>query len=195
LKNRHFRVHSCSSPFVLLRSQPPDLLVFLLVSCWYRENKRSQRLSLFRIKELSRRQERRRVRQSQADQDRRRLPRRPTELRQGRVESRQDFRRDRRLALSLRHAGREQAWQRCLEALADGLPLPWPPENLLHRPLRQRQGWDVLARRRAARARQSQRSAQGRQRPKHREAARQAQAGRRPAFRAMGRRVARKEEG
>src|SRR5579871_6639366 len=84
-----------------------------------------------------------------------------------------------------RHAGRGQTWQRCLEALADGLPLPWPPENLLHRPLRQRQGWGVLARRRAARARQSQRSAQGRQRPKHREAARQAQAGRRPAFRAM----------
>ena len=50
LKNRHFRVHSCSSPFVLLRSQPADLLVFLLVSCWYRENKRSRRLSLFRTK-------------------------------------------------------------------------------------------------------------------------------------------------
>jgi hypothetical protein len=54
LKNRHFRVHRCSSPFVLVRSQPSDLLVFLLVSCWYRENKRSRRLSLFRRKELSR---------------------------------------------------------------------------------------------------------------------------------------------
>ena len=32
LKNRHFRVHRCSSPFVLIRSQPSDLLVFLLVS-------------------------------------------------------------------------------------------------------------------------------------------------------------------
>jgi hypothetical protein len=32
LKNRLFRVHSRSSPFVLLRFQPPDLLVFLLVS-------------------------------------------------------------------------------------------------------------------------------------------------------------------
>ncbi len=54
LKNRRFRVHRCSSPFVLIRSQPSDLLVFLLVSCWYRENKRSRRLSLFRTKELSR---------------------------------------------------------------------------------------------------------------------------------------------
>src|SRR5258708_1773975 len=54
LKNRHLRVHRCSSPFVLIRSQPSDLLVFLLVSCWYRENKRSRRLSLFRTKELSR---------------------------------------------------------------------------------------------------------------------------------------------
>lgn len=54
LKNRHFRVHSGSSPFVLLRSQPADLLVFLLVSCWYWENKRSRRLWLFRMKELSR---------------------------------------------------------------------------------------------------------------------------------------------
>src|SRR6185369_12102322 len=34
--------------FVLIRSQPSDLLVFLLVSCWYRENKRSRRLWLFR---------------------------------------------------------------------------------------------------------------------------------------------------
>jgi hypothetical protein len=32
LKNRPFRVHRCSSPFVLIRSQPSDLLVFLLVS-------------------------------------------------------------------------------------------------------------------------------------------------------------------
>ena len=32
LKNRLFRVHRCSSPFVLIRSQPSDLLVFLLVS-------------------------------------------------------------------------------------------------------------------------------------------------------------------
>src|SRR4051795_1018401 len=31
LKNRHFRLHRCSSPFVLIRSQPCDLLVFLLV--------------------------------------------------------------------------------------------------------------------------------------------------------------------
>src|SRR4030088_3346954 len=50
LKNRLFRVHRYSSPFVLVRSQPSDLLVFLLVSCWYRENKRSRRLSLFRAK-------------------------------------------------------------------------------------------------------------------------------------------------
>src|SRR3954453_4370397 len=35
----------------------------------------------------------------------------------GRVESRQDFRRDRRLALSLRHAGRDQARQRCFQTL------------------------------------------------------------------------------
>ncbi len=54
LKNRHFRVHQCSSPFVLVRSQPSDLLAFLLVSCWYRENKRSRRISLFRTRELSR---------------------------------------------------------------------------------------------------------------------------------------------
>src|ERR1700732_828301 len=47
----------------------------------------------------------------------------------------------------------------------------------------------------ARRARQGKRPAQGRQRPEHREAARQAQAGGRPAFRAMGRRVAREEEG
>src|SRR5205814_2013473 len=33
-KNRHFRVHQCSPPFVLVRSQPSDLLAFLLVSCW-----------------------------------------------------------------------------------------------------------------------------------------------------------------
>jgi hypothetical protein len=32
LKNRHLRVHRCSSPFVLIQSQPSDLLVFLLVS-------------------------------------------------------------------------------------------------------------------------------------------------------------------
>jgi hypothetical protein len=32
LKNRPFRVHGCSSRFVLIRSQPSDLLVFLLVS-------------------------------------------------------------------------------------------------------------------------------------------------------------------
>jgi hypothetical protein len=32
LKNRRFRVHRCSSPFVLIRSQPPDLSVFLSVS-------------------------------------------------------------------------------------------------------------------------------------------------------------------
>src|SRR4029077_5940303 len=32
LKSRPFRVHRCSSPFVLIRSQPSDLLVFLLVS-------------------------------------------------------------------------------------------------------------------------------------------------------------------
>ena len=56
-------------------------------------------------------------------------------------------------------------------------------------------GAHVLARRRMARARQGQRPAQGGQRPKHREATRQAQAGGRPVFRAMGRRVARKEEG
>ena len=36
------------------------------------------------------------------------------------------------------------------------------------RRLRQRQGWHVLARRHAARARQGQRPAQGRQRPEHR---------------------------
>jgi hypothetical protein len=35
------------------------------------------------------------------------------------VELRQDFRRDRRRSLSLRHAGREQARRRCLQALAD----------------------------------------------------------------------------
>src|SRR5882757_8418864 len=46
LKNRPFRAHQCSSPFVLIRSQPSDLLVL----CWYRENKRSRRLSLFRMK-------------------------------------------------------------------------------------------------------------------------------------------------
>src|SRR5260221_10531848 len=51
-----------------------------------------------------------------------------------------------------------------------------------YRPLRQRQGWHVLARRRAARARQGQGPAQGRQRPEHREAARQAQTGGHPAF-------------
>jgi hypothetical protein len=50
LKNRPFCAHRCSSPFVLIRSQPSDLLVLLLVSCWYRENKRSRRLSLFRMK-------------------------------------------------------------------------------------------------------------------------------------------------
>ena len=50
LKYRLFRVHRYSSPFVLVRPQPPDLLV----SCWYRENKRSLRLSLFRRRELSR---------------------------------------------------------------------------------------------------------------------------------------------
>ncbi|WP_407158220.1 phage integrase central domain-containing protein [Bradyrhizobium sp. STM 3557] len=50
------------------------------------------------------------------------------------MEPRQDFRRDRWRSRSLRHAGREQARQSCLQALADGLPLPWPAENLLHRP-------------------------------------------------------------
>src|SRR3954463_16150222 len=54
LKNGPFCVHPRSSPFVLIRFQPADLLVLLLVSCWYRENKRSRRLSLFRTKELSR---------------------------------------------------------------------------------------------------------------------------------------------
>lgn len=39
-----------------------------------------------------------------------------------------------RLALPLHHAGRKQARQRRLQALADGLPFPRPPENLLHRP-------------------------------------------------------------
>ena len=53
-KNRLFRIHRCSSPFVLIRSQPVNLLVFCVVSCWYRENKRSPRLSLFRTKELNR---------------------------------------------------------------------------------------------------------------------------------------------
>jgi len=97
--------------------QPSDLLAFLLVS---RENKRSRRLSLFRTRNSADGpQERWRVRQPQADQDRRRLPRRPTEIQRGRVEPRQDFRRDRRRSLSLRHAGREQARQRCLQALAD----------------------------------------------------------------------------
>ncbi|WP_347339589.1 integrase arm-type DNA-binding domain-containing protein [Bradyrhizobium ivorense] len=47
------------------------------------------------------------------------------------MEPGQDFRRDRRRPLSIRHAGREQARQRCLQTLADGLPLPWPSENLL----------------------------------------------------------------
>src|SRR3954468_23393803 len=42
LKNRPFRVHLCSSLFVLIRSQPSELLVFLLVSCWYSEHKRSR---------------------------------------------------------------------------------------------------------------------------------------------------------
>src|SRR4051812_46458347 len=50
LKNGPFCVHPRSSPFVLIRFQPADLLVFLLVSCWYRENKRSRRLSLFRTR-------------------------------------------------------------------------------------------------------------------------------------------------
>jgi hypothetical protein len=45
------------------------------------------------------------------------------------VEPRQDFRRDRRRSLSLRHAGREPARQRCLQALADGIPLPQPSET------------------------------------------------------------------
>jgi hypothetical protein len=47
------------------------------------------------------------------------LPRRPTEIRQWRVEPRQDFRRDRQRSLSLRHVGPEQARQRCLQAVAD----------------------------------------------------------------------------
>lgn len=38
-------------------------------------------------------------------------------------------------SLSLRHAGQEQARQRRLQALADGLPLPQPSENLIHRTL------------------------------------------------------------
>src|SRR4051812_15548808 len=42
LKYRPFRVHRRPPLFVLIRSQPPDLLVFLLVSCWYPENKRSR---------------------------------------------------------------------------------------------------------------------------------------------------------
>jgi hypothetical protein len=50
------------------------------------------------------------------------------------MEPGQDFRRDRRRPLSLRHTGREQARQRCFQTLADGLPLPEPSENLLHRP-------------------------------------------------------------
>ncbi len=48
------------------------------------------------------------------------------------MESCQDFRRDRRRSLSFCHAGREQARQRRLQALADGLPLPQSSENLLH---------------------------------------------------------------
>jgi hypothetical protein len=40
------------------------------------------------------------------------------------VEPGQDFRRDRRRPLSLRHAKPEQARQRCVQTLADGLPLP-----------------------------------------------------------------------
>ncbi|MDH2357049.1 hypothetical protein QCM80_41655 [Bradyrhizobium sp. SSUT112] len=50
------------------------------------------------------------------------------------MEPGQDFRRDRRRSLSLRHAGQEQPRQRCFQTLADGLPLPQPSEDLLHRP-------------------------------------------------------------
>jgi len=92
------------------------LLVFLLVP----RSKRSRRISLFPnegIEQMARKNDGA-WRQPQADQDRRRLPRRPPEIQRGCVELRQNFRRDKRLSLSLCHAGRERARRRSLQALA-----------------------------------------------------------------------------